>query len=190
MMFTQPMYAKNKEISKYPSLQHYIVRILGSIFLVKFGYELAHRDFQEENNIYHNNKVVQFESEEQIFDFLFNKEKSAVFLQFYTPGHSIDAKFLKTMETESMRPEYEDIVFMSVHCRKHLTFCSNKAFPDRIFPMAELYYINEQDQIELTDMASMHRSKAGVRGFFEQSGIIEQEYHPEQILERAGRKLL
>lgn len=56
--------------------------------------------------------------------------------------------------------------------------------------MAELYYINEQDQIELMDMASMHRSKAGVRGFFEQSGILEPKYHPELILERTGQKLL
>ena len=53
---------------------------------------------------------------------------------------------------------YEDIVFMNVHCRKHLTFCLNKSFKNRISPMAELYYINEKDEIELVDMDNWHRS--------------------------------
>jgi hypothetical protein len=78
------------------------------------------------------------------------------------------------MERESMHPEYKDITFMSVHCRKHTTFCVNKAFLNRIRPSAELYYINEEDKIELMDMASKHRSGEGIRNFFETSGIIEQ----------------
>ena len=77
------------------------------------------------------------------------------------------------METESLRPEYKDIVFMSVHCRKHTTFCINKSFPHRIRPSAELYYINEEDKIELMDMSNKNRSKEGIRNFFESSGIIE-----------------
>ena len=80
MLFVRPMYAQSKEISMQPSMLHYIVRILGSLFLVKFGYELAHRDFEEENNIYSNNKLVSFDGEEQIFDLLYHKDKTAVFL--------------------------------------------------------------------------------------------------------------
>ena len=94
------------------------------------------------------------------------------------------------METESLRPEYNDIVFMSVHCRKHTNFCVNKAFERRIRPSAELYYINEEDKIELMDMANKHRSREGIRNFFETSGIISQKYDPAAILEEKGRKML
>jgi len=48
---------------------------------------------------------------------------------------------------------------MTVHCRKHLTLCINKSFEGRIHPYAELYYINEEDKIELMDMSNRHRSK-------------------------------
>ena len=46
-----------------------------------------------------------------------------------------------------MDPEYDgdhedDIVFMRVHCRKHLNYCMNKMWMDRITPAAELYTIN------------------------------------------------
>jgi len=37
----------------------------------------------------------------------------------------------------------DDIVFMKVLCRKHLNFCTNKMWPGRILPAAEVYYINE-----------------------------------------------
>ena len=38
-----------------------------------------------------------------------------------------------------------------------------KMFENRINPMAEVYYINEQDNIELMDFANRHRSKEGIR---------------------------
>lgn len=78
---------------------------------------------------------------------------------------------------------------MSVHCRKHLTFCVNKSFKDRIHPYAELYYINEHDKIELTDMASRHRSKQGIESFFEEAEILDARHNPEEILNRVGQKL-
>ena len=78
------------------------------------------------------------------------------------PGHTHDMNFLKTFEFASSDPKYNDIVFMSVHCRKNLSFCMSKAFDKRINPMAELYYINESDKIELMDMASRHRSAQGI----------------------------
>jgi hypothetical protein len=105
------------------------------------------------------------------------------------PGHSLDANFLRTIEVESSNPRYKDIVFMSVHCRKNLTFCINKTFPSRIHPYAELYYINETDKIELMDMATRHRSKQGIESFFEDSGILESRMNPDEILERVGRKM-
>ena len=57
-------------------------------------------------------------------------------------------------------------------------------------PAAELYYLNEQDQIELADFGHWHRSRQGIQGFFEKTGIIEDKMDPESLLERAGRKFL
>ena len=99
------------------------------------------------------------------------------------------ASFLTDMQMESQNPRYKDITFMTVHCRKHLAFCVNKNFPDRILPGAELYYINEKDNIELVDMNKKHRSPQGIKAFFEESGILEPAHNPEEIFERAGTKL-
>ena len=96
---------------------------------------------------------------------------------------------MKTFEVESSNPRYKDIVFMSVHCRRNLTFCVNKTFPGRIHPYAELYYVNEEEKIELMDMSSRHRSKQGIESFFEDSGILESRMNPEEILDRVGRKM-
>ena len=40
--------------------------------------------------------------------------------------------------------------------------------------MAELYYINEEDKIELVDIDNWHRSPQGIRSFFIDSGILEK----------------
>ena len=93
--------------------------------------------------------MLEYESEEQIFNELYNKEKDGVLLHFYSPGNSAHSKFYKVFEEESSDPKYKDITFMNVHCRRHLTFCVNKSFKGRIYPYVELYYINEKDEIEL-----------------------------------------
>lgn len=78
------------------------------------------------------------------------------------------------MEEESSRPEYKDIVFMTVHCRRHVNFCINKAFTRRVHPQAELYYINEEDKIELMDMDNWHRSRPGIQAFFHNAGVLDK----------------
>lgn len=97
---------------------------------------------------------------------LMNKGKEAVFVYYYTPGHQMDRKMYNIMEKESSRPEYADFVFMSVHCRKHINFCMSKYSGARSTPMAELYYINEQDKIELMDIDRWDRSPEGIKAFF------------------------
>ena len=114
-----------------------------------------------------------FENEEQIFDLIYNKGKTAVFIYLYVPGHKRDARWLRTMEEESLRPEYKDVQFMPVHCRKHVRFCINKVFPERIQPYTEMYMLNDEGQIVLADFDNFHRSGPGIRGFFEDSGVIE-----------------
>lgn len=130
---------------KYSKFAHNVVRVLGSLLMLKLGYSLAEWEFKESNEAFARHKVVEFRGEEQIFDYLFHKGKDAVFLHMYQPGHSTEFSFRSVIEKESSNPRYNDIVFMSVHCRKHLTFCVNKAFPNRLAPYAELYYINEND---------------------------------------------
>ena len=56
--------------------------------------------------------------------------------------------------------------------------------------MAELYYINQDDQIELMDIDNRHRSVQGIESFFEESGVIEQRLNPAEILDRTGKKML
>lgn len=50
-------------------------------------------------------KVVDMETEEQIYDYLFNKDKTAVFLMIYNPGHFLSENFNKTFEIESKKYE-------------------------------------------------------------------------------------
>ena len=57
-------------------------------------------------------------------------------------------------------------------------------------PAAEAYYINENDQIELADMADFHRSAEGIEGFLTHHGIIDDKMDPEKLLERNGKKIL
>jgi len=53
------------------------------------------------------NLVVDMESEEQIYDFLYNKNKTAVFLFLYTPGHFWIENFHRDFITESSNPAYK-----------------------------------------------------------------------------------
>ena len=130
---------------KYSNFAHNVVRVLGSLLLLKLGYRLAEWEYKDDNEAFARHKVVEFHGEEQIYDYLFHKGKDAVFLHMYRPGHTREYRFRNTIEKESSNPRYDNIVFMSVHCRKHLTFCINKAWPNRNAPYAELYYINEND---------------------------------------------
>ena len=142
MLYTMPWYARRADVDEV-SMRHKALRIIGPVLMLLLGYRLGMYQANEENELYAKSKLVQFESEDQIFDMLFNKGKEAVFLHFYTPGHQEDRKMYNLMEKESSRPEYADFVFMSVHCRKHLNFCMSKYHAARSVPMAELYYINE-----------------------------------------------
>jgi len=98
--------------------------------------------------------------------------------------------FNKVFEEESSKYTFggtdDEIIFMRVHCRKHLNFCTNKMWDDRIMPAAEVYYINEQDKIELVDFDTRHRSGPGIQSFFIMNGLIDDEYDPPAILERCG----
>ena len=121
----------------------WFLRIFGSLVLLKLGYEFGVWDGQALNEKLKKSKVIDMETEEEIYHHLYNKDRTAVFIQLYNPGHFLSENFNQAFEIESARPEYDDIVFMRVHCRKHLSFCMNKMWPKRILPAAEAYFINE-----------------------------------------------
>ena len=123
----------------------------------------------------------------------------------WTPGPSVTRKFNDDFEKESHKytlkyrkqkdPWYEgdetdDIVFMRVHCRKHLTFCVNKMWENRIQPFAEVYALKENGDIDITDFKNWHRSPQGIEGFFKENGLIEDRHNPEDLLDRAGKRFL
>lgn len=51
---------------------------------------------------------IEMEAEEQIYDYLFNKNKTAVFLQIYVPGHWINERFDRECMIESGKEKYKE----------------------------------------------------------------------------------
>jgi hypothetical protein len=39
-------------------------------------------------------------------------------------------------------------------------------WPGRVLPSAEVYFLNEEDKIELVDFGERHRSAPGIESFF------------------------
>ena len=151
-----PQYAMRKHYEADTGWWRYLQRGVLGLVCLKIGYELGKIDSVDEELV--QAKVLEFQTEEEIFDQLINKNKMAVFLFLYTPGPNQVDEFNAVFERESSKyrveyrkkkdPWYEgdesdDIVFMRVHCRKHLNFCVNKMWDKRIQPFAELYTLND-----------------------------------------------
>lgn len=91
--FFRPIYAKQSDYTSFVPFKTYLLRILGSLILIKAGYEFGVWDGAYMNEKMLNSKVVDMETEEQIYDYLFNKNKTAVLLMLYTPGHYYNENF-------------------------------------------------------------------------------------------------
>lgn len=74
---------------------------------MKLGYEFGMWDCKDLNQKFADSLVVDMESEEQIYDFLYNKNKTAVLLFLYTPGHYLIENFHRDFITESSNPLYK-----------------------------------------------------------------------------------
>jgi hypothetical protein len=107
-----------------------------------------------------------------------------------TLGEKIGLKTRKDEAGMHCKSPEDDIVFMRVLCRKHMNFCVNKMWENRVVPSAEVYFINEDDKIELVDMNNRHRSGPGIESFFRQNGLLEEKHNPDLLVERAGDKYL
>lgn len=119
-------------------------RVIAGLTLLRLGYEVGRVDGKDTD--YEKSQVVDFECEEQIYDELINKKKMAVFLFYFVPGPRLMHLFNDVFERESHKytlryrreqdPEFEgdaseDVVFMRVHCRKHLNFVMNRMWAGR-----------------------------------------------------------
>lgn len=78
--FLKPFYAKQSDFSEKVSARVWATRIIGSLLLLKAGYEFGVWDGEYLNKQLKKSVVVEFETEEQIYDYLFNKNMTAVFL--------------------------------------------------------------------------------------------------------------
>ena len=59
---------------------------------------MAYWEFKERNEAFTKHTVVEMESEEHIFDELLHKDRLAVFLYLYTPGHFYTDSFNNVFE--------------------------------------------------------------------------------------------
>ena len=103
--FLKPFYSKQSDFSKKVSGRVWAIRIFGSLILLKIGYELGVMDGEYLNKKLAKSKVIDMETEEEIYHHLYNKDRTAVFIQLYNPGHYLSEQFNKVFEIESARPE-------------------------------------------------------------------------------------
>jgi hypothetical protein len=66
----------------------------------------------------------------------------------------------------------------------------SKMWDDRILPAAEVYFVNDKDEIEITDFYDKHRSGPGIQAFLEEVGVLDVELDPPKILDRIGTRYL
>ena len=198
-----PTYARRRDWEHKAGFSRYLVRASLGIICLAFGYKIGTLD--SKCDLIENSNVVEFETEEQIYDLLYNQKKVAVFVYLYSPGLRAYELFNNVFDRESSKyslayrrrqnplcedDDEDDIVFMRVHCGRHLNFCLNKQWAGRIQPSAELYSLGENDEVAIIDFDNQHRSKEGIEGFFTKHGLIEDRFNPEELLERGGRKFM
>ena len=82
----------------------WLLRIFGSIILLKLGFEFGAWDGKAQTEKLGQSKVIDMETEEEIYFHLYNKDRTAVFLMLYNPGHFLSENFNKVFELESSKP--------------------------------------------------------------------------------------
>ena len=140
-LLSKPWYSTRADFEAEIGYRRLAFRIAAGLLLLKGGYEVGKVDSKDE--LLEKNNVIDFETEEQIYDMLFNKNATAVFVMLHVPGHSVNELWNRDFERASSKYEKEEVSFVRVLCREHATFCSNKMWKGRVLPVAEAYYIND-----------------------------------------------
>lgn len=97
----KPFYAKQSDFEKSVNYRRFAFRCVAALALLKLGYEIGNWDSVSED--LEKNCVIEMETEEQIFDLLFNKDYTAVFIQLYVPGHSMKENWNHEFEKASSK---------------------------------------------------------------------------------------
>ena len=103
--FFKPFYAKPSDFSETVSHKVWLLRIFGSLILLKLGFEFGAWDGKAQTEKLGQSKVIDMETEEEIYYHLYNKDRTAVFLMLYNPGHFLNENFNKVFELESSKPQ-------------------------------------------------------------------------------------
>lgn len=86
--------------------KHYLLRFFGFFIMMKLGFWVGDGFIAPSNEDYYNNKLVEYEDENQVLDYLFHKEK-AVFMVLYFAGSGYFDKFMQAIEKASSKYEKE-----------------------------------------------------------------------------------
>jgi hypothetical protein len=74
----KPFYARQTDFENQINYRRLVFRFVAALTLLKIGYEIGSLDSVDEE--LEKNCVIEMETEEQIFDLLFNKDYTAVFI--------------------------------------------------------------------------------------------------------------
>jgi hypothetical protein len=69
-----PVPYENSSNSGEMPIYHWPLRIIGGLILAKIGYNIGMDEANENTSITNGSKMIEFESEDQIFDLLLNKK--------------------------------------------------------------------------------------------------------------------
>ena len=78
--FLKPFYAKRTDFNESVPARVWALRIFGSLLLLKVGYEFGVLDGAYLNKKIAQSKVIDMETEEEIYHHLYNKNRTAVFI--------------------------------------------------------------------------------------------------------------
>lgn len=99
--FLMPRYARRQDWEWNIGLSRRLKRMLLGVACLGIGYKVGSWDSKDE--LLAASTVVEFETEEQIYDLLFNKKKLAVFLTFYSPSKKTYDDWNNVFERESSK---------------------------------------------------------------------------------------
>ena len=81
LFFPKPTYARRQDWEEKTGLPRYLLRTVHGLVCVGLGLELGKWDSKDE--LLAKAQVIEFETEEQIYDLLYNQKKLAVFIYLF-----------------------------------------------------------------------------------------------------------
>ena len=96
-----PWYARRKDWEYAAGWLSYLFRASAGLVCLCLGYLAGNFDSKDE--LLAASTVIEFETEEQIYDLLFNQKKLGVFVYLYSPGTKLYDDFNNVFDRESSK---------------------------------------------------------------------------------------